>query len=115
MEVCLPPPTLKYLAVSDAVLQCLCLIYNCLKNVKSIQNSALNLLTAVSLFNNGVREILPFVYVYMLQFIRQSENHLPMTPVVTFLSFLTSSGVPYKVKTKAKGWSVRQPGYALLH
>ncbi|CAG7850522.1 SubName: Full=Uncharacterized protein {ECO:0000313/EMBL:CCA67576.1} [Serendipita indica DSM 11827] len=44
LEVCLPPPTLQYLA-----------------NVKSIQNAALNLLTAISLFNNGVREILPFV------------------------------------------------------
>lgn len=44
MEVCLPPPTLKYLA-----------------SVKSIQNTALNLLTAISLYNNGVREILPFV------------------------------------------------------
>lgn len=51
MEVCLPPPTLQFLA-----------------NVKSIQNSALNLLTAYSLFNNGVREILPFVR-YISQFL----------------------------------------------
>ena len=36
------------------------------KSAKSIQNAALNFLTAVSLFNNGVREILPFVYVYAL-------------------------------------------------
>ncbi|KAG8836449.1 hypothetical protein FRC18_011372 [Serendipita sp. 400] len=51
MEVCLPPPTLVFLA-----------------NAKSIQNAALNLLTAFSLFNNGVREILPFVR-YISQFL----------------------------------------------
>ncbi|KAG8835315.1 hypothetical protein FRC17_004097 [Serendipita sp. 399] len=51
MEVCLPPPTLVFLA-----------------NAKSIQNAVLNLLTAFSLFNNGVREILPFVR-YISQFL----------------------------------------------
>lgn len=113
MEVCLPPPTLLYLAVSGTVLlHLLHLIYNDSKNVKSIQNSALNLLTAVSLFSNGIREILPFVYVCILQSIIQSDNHIV---VVTFLSSLTFSGVPYKAKTKGRGWSVRLLGSVLLH
>ncbi|PVG02367.1 hypothetical protein CPB86DRAFT_697234 [Serendipita vermifera] len=51
LEVCLPPPTLQYLS-----------------GVKSVQNAALNFLTAISLFNNGVREILPFVR-YISQFL----------------------------------------------
>ncbi|KAG8863543.1 hypothetical protein FRB96_008283 [Tulasnella sp. 330] len=50
-EVVIPPPSMKYLA-----------------NCKSIQNAVLNFLTAFALFNNGVRELLPFVR-YASQFI----------------------------------------------
>jgi len=39
-----------------------------LANVKSIQGAALNFLTAFALFNNGVKEILPFVR-YISQFL----------------------------------------------
>ncbi|KZV95115.1 hypothetical protein EXIGLDRAFT_610914 [Exidia glandulosa HHB12029] len=39
-----------------------------LSNVKSVQNAVLNVLTALSMFNQGVREILPFIR-YISQFI----------------------------------------------
>ncbi|KAJ7287538.1 hypothetical protein C8J57DRAFT_1167668 [Mycena rebaudengoi] len=51
LEVVLPPPTLSYLS-----------------NVQSISGTVVNFLTALSLINNGVREILPFVR-YIAQFI----------------------------------------------
>ncbi|KAF7321462.1 Lactamase-B domain-containing protein [Mycena kentingensis (nom. inval.)] len=51
LEVVLPPPTLEYLS-----------------NTKSIAGTLVNFLTALSLVNNGVREILPFVR-YISQFI----------------------------------------------
>ncbi|KAJ7084382.1 hypothetical protein B0H15DRAFT_848925 [Mycena belliarum] len=51
LEVVLPPPTLEYLA-----------------NTQSIAGTLVNFLTALSLINNGVREILPFVR-YIAQFI----------------------------------------------
>lgn len=60
-EVCLPPPTISYLEVSHSFIFAISETHSCLQKVKSIQNAALNLLTAFSLFNNGVREILPFV------------------------------------------------------
>jgi hypothetical protein len=44
LELCLPPPTLEYLST-----------------VKSISNAAVNFLTALSMINQGVREIVPFV------------------------------------------------------
>ncbi|KAJ6625652.1 hypothetical protein B0H10DRAFT_626859 [Mycena sp. CBHHK59/15] len=50
LEVVLPPPTLEYLS-----------------NAQSISGTAVNFLTALSLINNGVREILPFVR-YIAQF-----------------------------------------------
>ncbi|KAG8912863.1 hypothetical protein FRC01_004856 [Tulasnella sp. 417] len=50
-ELVIPPPSMKYLG-----------------NCKSISNAFLNFLTAFSLFNNGVREILPFIR-YASQFI----------------------------------------------
>ncbi|KAG5652348.1 hypothetical protein H0H81_005325 [Sphagnurus paluster] len=50
-ELVLPPPTLKHLA-----------------DAKSIAGTIVNLLTALALINNGVREILPFVR-YISQFI----------------------------------------------
>ncbi|KAG8959393.1 hypothetical protein FRC03_008042 [Tulasnella sp. 419] len=50
-EIVMPPPSMKYLS-----------------NVKSISNALLNFLTAFSLFNNGVRELLPFIR-YASQFI----------------------------------------------
>ncbi|KAJ7497291.1 hypothetical protein FB451DRAFT_1018838 [Mycena latifolia] len=51
LEVVLPPPTLEYLG-----------------NTQSIAGTVVNFLTALSLINNGVREILPFVR-YIAQFI----------------------------------------------
>ncbi|KAF7315704.1 Lactamase-B domain-containing protein [Mycena indigotica] len=51
LEVVLPPPTLEYLS-----------------NTQSISGTLVNFLTALSLVNNGVREILPFVR-YISQFI----------------------------------------------
>ncbi|KAG6845400.1 hypothetical protein H0H87_009747 [Tephrocybe sp. NHM501043] len=51
MEIVLPPPSLKNLA-----------------QAKSIAGTVVNFLTALSLINNGVREILPFVR-YIAQFI----------------------------------------------
>ncbi|TRM69799.1 hypothetical protein BD626DRAFT_475332 [Schizophyllum amplum] len=51
LELCLPPPTLSYLA-----------------SAHSINGQLINFLTAMSLVNNGVKEILPFVR-YMSQFI----------------------------------------------
>ncbi|KAG8895312.1 hypothetical protein FRB99_000650 [Tulasnella sp. 403] len=50
-EVVIPPPSMKYLA-----------------SCHSIQTALLNFLTAFSLFNNGVRELLPFIR-YASQFI----------------------------------------------
>lgn len=50
-ELVIPPPSMKYLG-----------------NCKSISTAFLNFLTAFSLFNNGVREILPFIR-YASQFI----------------------------------------------
>ncbi|KAJ7703206.1 hypothetical protein B0H17DRAFT_1042255 [Mycena rosella] len=51
LEIVLPPPTLEYLA-----------------NTQSISGTLVNFLTALSLINNGVREILPFVR-YISQFV----------------------------------------------
>ncbi|KAF9024811.1 hypothetical protein BDZ89DRAFT_1162024 [Hymenopellis radicata] len=51
LEIALPPPSLDYLS-----------------NVHSISGAVVNFLSAVSLVNNGVREILPFVR-YISQFI----------------------------------------------
>jgi hypothetical protein len=51
LELCLPPPSITYLS-----------------NAQSISSSIMNFLTAVSLVNNGVREILPFIR-YISQFI----------------------------------------------
>ncbi|EJD52669.1 hypothetical protein AURDEDRAFT_181233 [Auricularia subglabra TFB-10046 SS5] len=51
LEVLLPQPSMEYLA-----------------NVKSVQNAVLNVLTALSMFNSGVREVLPFIR-YISQFI----------------------------------------------
>ncbi|KAJ6593895.1 hypothetical protein B0H19DRAFT_39241 [Mycena capillaripes] len=51
LEIVLPPPTLAYL-----------------DNTQSIAGTLVNFLTALSLINNGVREILPFVR-YISQFI----------------------------------------------
>ncbi|KAJ7178535.1 hypothetical protein C8R43DRAFT_871345 [Mycena crocata] len=51
LEVVLPPPTLEYLG-----------------HTQSIAGTVVNFLTALSLINNGVREILPFVR-YIAQFI----------------------------------------------
>ncbi|KAJ7188270.1 hypothetical protein C8R46DRAFT_878555 [Mycena filopes] len=51
LEVVLPPPTLEYLS-----------------NTQSIAGTVVNFLTALSMINNGVREILPFVR-YISQFI----------------------------------------------
>jgi hypothetical protein len=51
LEVAMPPPTLKYLA-----------------SATSISHAIVNFLTALSIMNNGVREILPFVR-YISQFI----------------------------------------------
>ncbi|KAJ6586918.1 hypothetical protein DFH09DRAFT_238456 [Mycena vulgaris] len=51
LEIVLPPPTLEYLS-----------------NTQSIAGTVVNFLTALSLINNGVREILPFVR-YIAQFI----------------------------------------------
>lgn len=50
-ELVLPPPSLAYLS-----------------RVQSIPNTIINFLTALSLMNNGVREILPFIR-YIAQFI----------------------------------------------
>lgn len=50
LEVCLPEPTLQYLDKAD-----------------SISHAVINLLTALSVMNEGVREILPFVR-YISQF-----------------------------------------------
>ena len=51
LELCLPPPTLEYLA-----------------SAHSISGSAVNFLTALSMIHQGVREILPFVR-YISQFL----------------------------------------------
>ncbi|KAL1664755.1 hypothetical protein GGF50DRAFT_101455 [Schizophyllum commune] len=51
LELCLPPPTLSYLA-----------------SAKSVSGQLVNFLTALSLVNNGVKELLPFVR-YISQFI----------------------------------------------
>ncbi|TDL24280.1 hypothetical protein BD410DRAFT_115702 [Rickenella mellea] len=51
LEIVLPPPTMSYL-----------------DKAKSISTAVLNLLTALSLVNNGVREILPFIR-YISQFL----------------------------------------------
>ena len=50
-ELVLPPPTLQYLS-----------------GAQSIQNAALNFLTVIASFNDGVRELLPFIR-YISQFI----------------------------------------------
>ncbi|KAG8997653.1 hypothetical protein FRB93_014013 [Tulasnella sp. JGI-2019a] len=57
-EVVIPPPSMKYLA-----------------DCKSIQNAALNFLTAFALFNSGVRELLPFVR-YVSQFMDFEWNSI---------------------------------------
>lgn len=51
LEVVLPPPSLEYLS-----------------NVHSVSGTVINFLSAISLVNNGVREILPFIR-YIAQFI----------------------------------------------
>jgi hypothetical protein len=51
LEVVLPPPSLEYLS-----------------NVHSVSGTVINFLSAISLVNNGVREILPFIR-YISQFI----------------------------------------------
>ncbi|KAH7108121.1 hypothetical protein BKA62DRAFT_7648 [Auriculariales sp. MPI-PUGE-AT-0066] len=51
LEVCLPKASIQFLA-----------------NAKSVQNTVLNVLTALSTFNTGVREILPFIR-YISQFV----------------------------------------------
>ncbi|KAJ7072332.1 hypothetical protein C8F01DRAFT_1044885 [Mycena amicta] len=68
LEIVLPPPTLAYLSVS--VLWSLNSISHSdpSQNTKSIAGTLVNFLTALSLVNNGVREILPFVR-YISQFI----------------------------------------------
>jgi hypothetical protein len=55
-ELVFPPPTMTYLS-----------------NVRSISNALLNFLTAFSVFNNGVREILPFIR-YAAQFVEFEWN-----------------------------------------
>ncbi|KAF9227487.1 hypothetical protein BS17DRAFT_695821 [Gyrodon lividus] len=57
LEVCLPPPTLAHLAAAE-----------------SPSASLLNLLTALSVLNEGAREVLPFIR-YVSQFV-QSEWHM---------------------------------------
>ncbi|KAF8552526.1 hypothetical protein OG21DRAFT_1367318, partial [Imleria badia] len=52
LEVCLPPPTIAYLEAAE-----------------SPGSALLNLLTAISLLNEGVREILPFIR-YICQFVQ---------------------------------------------
>ncbi|KAF9461281.1 hypothetical protein BDZ94DRAFT_1167904 [Collybia nuda] len=58
LELVLPPPSLEYLA-----------------NVQSIAGTVVNFLSALSLINNGVREILPFVR-YIAQFIDFEFNNI---------------------------------------
>ncbi|KAF9268861.1 hypothetical protein L218DRAFT_852763 [Marasmius fiardii PR-910] len=56
LEIILPPSSIAYLST-----------------VKSISNTAVNFLSAISLVNNGVREILPFVR-YIAQFMEYEFN-----------------------------------------
>ncbi|RDB16742.1 hypothetical protein Hypma_002577 [Hypsizygus marmoreus] len=58
LELVLPPPSLEYLA-----------------NAQSIAGTTVNFLSALSLVNNGVREILPFVR-YIAQFIDFEFNSI---------------------------------------
>jgi len=58
LELLLPPPTLKYL-----------------DSAQSISGAVINFLTALSLINNGVREIIPFVR-YIAQFMDFEFNSI---------------------------------------
>ncbi|KAJ8076436.1 hypothetical protein PM082_000859 [Marasmius tenuissimus] len=58
LEILLPPPSLEYLATA-----------------RSISNTAVNFLSALSLVNGGVREIIPFVR-YISQFIEFEFNSI---------------------------------------
>ncbi|KAL1748666.1 hypothetical protein HDZ31DRAFT_5241, partial [Schizophyllum fasciatum] len=58
LELCLPPPTLSYLA-----------------SAHSVSGQLVNFLTALSLVNNGVKELLPFVR-YISQFIDFEFNSI---------------------------------------
>ena len=55
-EVCIPPPSIEYLS-----------------GVPSVAHSLINVLTALSILNQGVREILPFVR-YISSFIDTEFN-----------------------------------------
>jgi len=63
MEILLPPPTLAYLGVSprscSAVSHSLIIIFE--QRVQSISATVVSFLTAISVMNEGVREIVPFV------------------------------------------------------
>lgn len=75
LELLLPPPTLVYLSVgvSSQSFGDYSLMFP--QNAVSITNSVINFLSALSLVNNGVREILPFVR-YISQFIEFEWNSI---------------------------------------
>ena len=74
LEVVMPEPSVQYLGVSKLNLTvCMYGLICSIQNVPSIAHTVVNFLTALSVANGGVREILPFVR-YMSQYIDAEFN-----------------------------------------